>query len=196
MDEHPFLTARLQQLAPHLSAPAWILIFVGIAAMFSGWRWELFWLVSSGIIIIGSGLILLGVETLYSPELPSNRFPGGADEQGRSFSTTLGAFWFVFIGVVMASFGLVLLVGAGDALILFFQKRPGIPILITALSLVTYGLPSIVGVRRGPASALMLVASLPARLLGLLAVLFGVAAFALGVFELIDPSGFDSLFGV
>lgn len=196
MENKETLSTRLKQIAPKLGTPAWVLTLVGIAAVYSGWRWTTLWVFSSGIIVVGIGMALLGVETLYAPELPERQPIDDKSEKRRKFGNTVWGAWFVFIGVAIMFFGLAFLLGVGDQMLAFFQERPGIPIIMTALSLVAYGLPSVFGARRRVTSLVDLTARMPGLVLAATALVLGLVAFALGVFEIISPSGFDNLFGL
>ncbi|KAA3645039.1 MAG: hypothetical protein DWQ07_16745 [Chloroflexi bacterium] len=196
MENNKTLSARLKQIAPRLGTPAWILTLVGIAAVYGGWRWTTLWLFSSGIVLVGIGMALLGIETLYAPELPERQPSDDETDKKHNFGNIVWGSWFVFIGVAIVLFGLAFLLGLGDSMLSFFQERPGIPIIITALSLVAYGLPSVFGVRRRVTSLLDLTTRMPGLVLAATALVLGLVAFALGIFEIISPSGFDSLLGL
>jgi len=185
-----------------MSFVTWIwvgLVVVGMLCI-GGSEWlSLPLLLQAGLALIGVGLIVGGGEAMVTRRYVASRH-GFRDETYRGFGAVLNGIVFVWIGVALIGFGLVLFAGAEQSFVDATIRRPGAALvnfsfLLLAVSGIVFLGPveSQLGPKAGWFLKLLqaLLRSIPALILLILA----LALLALGLLEIVSPATFDELGG-
>jgi len=178
----------------------WIgLIVVGILCIGGSDRFSLPLLLQAGLALIGLGLIVGGGEAMVTRHFVMSR-RGFADENYRGWGAVLNGIIWLWIGVALIGFALVLWAGAEQSFVDATIRRPGVALinlsfLLLAVSGITFlgSVESQLGPKANWFVKLFsaLLRSIPALILLLLALAF----LALGLLEVVSPATFDELGG-
>jgi hypothetical protein len=188
------VTPRAQYLWLQVAFPA-----AGLIALLAGVGQELPLLADAGLIFLGAAGIAAGGVTATlrrvvvawpAPRLVIRTFTG----PGAAFSGSA----VVILGLAAVLAGLAHLVGTSPAAMkALVVSRPGVALAPAGAALLSNGLAFLIGFPEGrdpnlgPTWNALL--SIPARLGGLILLLLGGAALALGAWELLAPEAFDRL---
>ncbi len=183
-------------MAKKLGTLQWILIGVGAALGYAGWRFHLPAVIGIGVALAGLGVTAGGAEDMLNREVSLSI----QDEGGRyrTYSGTsallMGAMW-VLIGLAMLVGGLAYAAGLGAWLWGNIQAHPGPALVLAGLVMMAYGGVEALGAReeRLSASPLAFLGSLPARIFGVVLIVAGLLVLMGGGLELIAPQAFDAL---
>ncbi|MBN1121106.1 MAG: hypothetical protein JXJ17_08510 [Anaerolineae bacterium] len=181
----------MEKLAKQLSTLELILVIGGIVIMAAGWRLSILLVLNIGLLIVGLGLIVGAAGTIVE-----RRVSFSDSEVGRtdSYSGVGAIAWgvvFGLLGVGIVTLGIVRLIGAGGYVTFCIRERPGIGLILGGLLLAIFGFPSLIGSHEEGGDFLRFWGSVPRRIFGVLIVVVGLAAIALGVIEIARPDVFN-----
>jgi hypothetical protein len=170
----------------------WLLTIGGLLLAAGGNRLGNAALTQAGVFLLGGGLALAGLGGVLTGRKPFSQQAAPSHSATGQVALFNGAVLMV-IGVgVMA--GAVLLLLRGEAgLIALLRQRPGIILVPLGAVLLGKGCAQLLGVLQRGGSAWGRLLSLPYLLAGLIVGLLGLLALVLGLYEMLDPLGFDRM---
>jgi hypothetical protein len=168
----------------------------GFALVYGGWKLPIPMLVNLGLLLIGIGIIIFGIDAIKKRE---SSYSGGEESityqySFRGFSAVMDGILLVFLGLAAFIAGVIALAGWQEKVLAYFGEHPGILLIIGGLMLGAYAITQISGTQESKLSVLSFLGSLPGRVFGLLLLLAGLAMVLFGGFELLSPDGFDRFF--
>jgi hypothetical protein len=170
----------------------WMLTIGGLLLAAGGNRLGNALLTQAGVFLLGSGLTLAGLGGVLSGRKPFSPQPAADGSPAGQVALFNGAVLMVFGVSVMA--GAVLLLLRGEAgLIDLLRQRPGLILVPLGVVLLGKGGAQLLVVSQGGGSAWRRLLSLPPLLAGLIVGLLGLLALAMGLYEMLDPDGFDRM---
>jgi hypothetical protein len=165
----------------------------GFLLVYGGWKIPVTFLIYLGLLPIGFGIILFGVDAIRKKE---SSYTSGEDAYRsysyRGLAAIMDGVVLVLLGIAVIGYGVVALLGLENSLLDFIKERPGLILIFGGLMLAAYSITLIFGThedRRG----LALLGSLPGRIFGLVLLFLGLGMLLLGGLEIISPKGFDQL---
>jgi hypothetical protein len=181
----------MEKLSKRLSTIELIAVIGGIAIMAAGWKLSVLLLLNIGLLIAGLGLITGAVGTIIEQRVSfSDSEVSRTDTPSRIGAVAWGIF-FGLLGLGITALGIVRLLGIGGYVTFCIRERPGIRLLLGGLLLATFGFPSVIGSHEESGDFLRFLGSVPRRIFGVVIVVVGLAAIALGVIEIARPDVFD-----
>ncbi len=162
-------------------------IVVGAIAILAGRHFALAKGVHLGILLIGAGIAVAGVESLYSRQI-SLRFSDNAGYDG--FPAVVWGLMLLLVGAALVAYAYLLDTGVWPRALRLLQQNPGI--VYIAASLLLLGLSALLftdpGAQRKWWQTLLL--RVPRVIVALVALTCGIAAMASGAWQIADPQGF------
>jgi hypothetical protein len=149
-------------------------------------------LANVGFLVLGAGAMIGGLETMITrrihmtPEHGHGHLYQGLAAGGVGLS-------FVALGFGLALFGYTGAAGAERAFFALLLRRPGLVLLPVGLFLFGGGLAVVIGATQGRRSGLLRVIAILDRAPGVVLLLMGTAALAVGALELLSPALFDGI---
>jgi hypothetical protein len=183
-------------VAKKLGTLQWILIGLGVALGYAGWRFGWPAAIGLGVALAGLGIAAGGVEDMLNREVSlSYRDEGGHYQTYSGTSAVLMGVTLVLAGLAMLVGGLAYAAGLGAWLWGNIRAHPGPALVLAGLAMIAYGGMEALGARenRLSASFLNFLGSVPARIFGVLLVVVGLVTLGAGTLELIAPQAFDAL---
>jgi hypothetical protein len=170
----------------------WLLAIGGLLVMAGGNRLGNAVLTYAGVFLLGGGLTLAGLMGVLTGRRPFSQ-QSAADQSPTGQVALFNGGVLMVIGVgVMA--GAVLLLLRGEAgLVTLLRHRPGIILVPLGVVLLGKGGAQMLLVLQGGGSAWQRLLSLPYLLAGLIVGLLGLLALVAGLYEMLDPGGFDRI---
>jgi len=162
-------------------------IVVGAIAILAGRHFALAKGVHLGILLIGAGIAVAGVESLYSRQI-SLRFSDNAGYDG--FPAVVWGLMLLLVGAALVAYAYLLDTGVWPRALRLLQQNPGIvyiagSLLLLGLSVLLFTDP---GAQRKWWQTLLL--RVPRVIVALVALTCGIAAMASGAWQIADPQGF------
>jgi hypothetical protein len=183
-------------VAKKLGTLQWILIGLGTAIGYAGWRFGWPAVIGLGVALAGLGVAAGGVEDMLNREVSLSYHEEGGRYQTYSGASAvlMGVMW-VLVGLAMVIGGLAAMVGLGGWLWSNLRAHPGPALVLAGMAMIAYGGSEALGARenRLSASFLNFLGSVPARIFGVILVVVGLLALGAGTLELIAPQAFDAL---
>ncbi|TFH38025.1 MAG: hypothetical protein E4G99_00720 [Anaerolineales bacterium] len=165
------------------------LIIAGIALLAWG-EYEHDWMLTLALITGGVGLLAGSVEILLAQRgRPLQGVGRWYEEWGIALYPW--SFVFLFVGLGLFTVGLLRSLGWSASFSAYLARRPGAALIVGGLVMAGSGAATVIGPISWRDSPWDLLLRLPARLLGGLMAIAGLAAVILGLFETISPAGFD-----
>jgi hypothetical protein len=180
----------MEKLAKTLSTIELIAVIGGMVIMAAGWKLSVLLFLNVGLLIAGLGLVTGAAGTIVE-----QRASFGESETGRAdtYSGVGAVAWGIFfglLGVGIVVLGIVRLLGVGGYVTFCIRERPGIGLILGGLLLAIFGFPSLIGSHEEGGDFLRFLGSVPRRVFGVLIVVLGLTAIALGVIEIARPEMF------
>ncbi len=170
----------------------WVLTVAGLLLAAGGDRLGNATLTQAGVFLLGGGLALAGLVGILTGRRPFSS-QSAADVSHTDQAALFNGGVLMVIGVGLMA-GAVLLVQRGQAgLIALLRQRPGIILVPLGAVLLGKGGAQLLLVLQAGGSAWRRLLSLPYLLAGLIVGLLGLVAMVMGVYETLDPSGFDRI---
>ena len=167
-----------------------VFIFSGGMAAYFGLTHGDSFLAGSGLLSLGIGLILIGINDIVTRE--------SVEQDDAGYITTYRGWSAIFGGILWIVLGIAVLVGAiavffgqQGALLQWVGKHPGIGLIGAGLVALSFGGRMLFGAEEQKDSALPFLISLPGRVFGLLLIFLGVVLLATGILEILFPSVFQ-----
>jgi hypothetical protein len=170
---------------------ATILLLSGIVAWLVWGQYEQPWQLTLALILSGTGLIAGGFETLFTQR---GRLLDWLGQKGDDWGFAFYPWAVVFFlaGLALLVTGMLRLLGLSSAFGEYLSQRPGVALFASGVALASAGLATVIGPASWRVTPVAFIVRLPARLLGLLMTVAGLAAIGLGLFEFVAPMGFDA----
>jgi len=168
------------------------LIIGGIVLAGLGSQWTINILISLGVFLLGTGLLIGGINALLRPNFgfwhhdKINEWLRGVILWIWGVIWVLGGLWALLIA-------LVILLGKGEIAQAYIFRHPGILILSIGIALLGKGITNMFEPMGDSSSIGEILQRLPSRIGGFLLVLLSIALIVLGLFETFTPIGFDAL---
>ena len=181
----------MKKLAKRLSTLELILVIGGMLIMAAGWRLSILLVLNIGLVIVGLGLIVGAAGTIIERRVSLS---DSEQSQTDTYSGVGAIAWGVVFGLLGAgivTLGIVRLLGIGGYLTFCIRERPGIGLILGGLLLATFGFPSIAGSHEENGNFLCFLGSVPRRIFGVVIVIVGLVAIALGMIEIAAPDVFN-----
>jgi hypothetical protein len=183
-------------LAKKLGTLQWILIGLGVALGYAGWRFEWPAVIGLGVALAGLGVAAGGVEDMLNREVSLSVQAERSRVQTYSGASAvlMGVMW-VLVGLAMVIGGLAYAAGLGGWLWGNVRAHPGAALVLAGLAMMAYGGVETLGAREDhlSASPLAFLGSLPARIFGVILIIVGLLVLLGGGLELVAPQAFDAL---
>jgi len=150
-----------------------------------------------GVVLLGLGLVVVGIDSVRSRYHEEGVSPGRITSSSRFVFHGPGAISWgllcVAVGLGMIAIAVVVLLGLTQAAERLVDERPGLVIAPLGFIFLCSAGGWLWGEEQMNSSPLMFLATLPQRLGALVTVLFSLTVLAVGVFELVAPAAFDQL---
>lgn len=113
-----------------------------------------------------------------------------------TIAVVFGVTW-MMVGVLAIVGGLVYALGMDEALLAYLGDRPGIPMVVIGLPVMTWGITTVVGPHEYSLdrSLFRFILSAPGRVFSVLVLLAGFASVVLGLDQILLPAHFDRFLG-
>ncbi|MBN1259990.1 MAG: hypothetical protein JXB35_04840 [Anaerolineae bacterium] len=172
-----------------------IVAVLGILAMIGGWQLSLLPLLYLGLMIVGLGMVGMGVKSIIARrvDLSDSDVGYGAHTTYLGCTAMLWGISLATAGLALLAVGIVLMLGFGEALLVFVKARPGFLLAALGVFLSAEGATQVLGSREQARGFWSILGSVPGRLGGVLLTLTGLVMLGLGAFEIVAPAGFDAL---
>jgi hypothetical protein len=162
-------------------------IAIGVIAIFAGRHFGLANGVHIGIVLVGAGIAVAGIESLYSRQM-SLRLSGTAAYDG--IPAMVWGMMLLLVGGAVIGYAYLLDAGAWPRVARFLQQYPGIVyaaagLLLVGLSVLLFTDP---GLRRRWWQTLLF--RVPRVIAALVALTCGIAAIGAGAWQIADPQGY------
>jgi hypothetical protein len=168
----------------------WLLTIGGLLLVAGGDRLGSSALTQAGVFLLGGGLTLAGLGGVLTGRKPFSQQAATDHSPTGQVALFNGAVLMVFGVSVIA--GAVLLLLRGEAgLIALLRMRPGLILVPLGAILLGKGGAQLLFVLQRGGSVRDRLLSLPPLLAGLIVGLLGLLALVMGLYETLDPSGFD-----
>jgi hypothetical protein len=170
---------------------ATVSLIAGLVSFLVWGQYEQSWQLTLGLCLSGIGLVAGGFETLFTQRGRLLDWLGQkGDEWGFAFYPW--AVVFFLAGLAMLTAGALRVLGLSSAFGEYLSQRPGVAFFAGGIALASAGLATVIGPASWRVTPVAFIVRLPARLLGLLMTVAGLAAIGLGLFEFVAPVGFDA----
>lgn len=167
-----------------------LLVIGGVLAAYAGDHLSNPALFNAGILTLGAGFALGGMEAIVTRRIGFwSRSIGSTSYRGLA-AVFQGAV-FLMVGASVMAYALARFLNVEEAAFSLLRNRPGIIFLGLAVVLLGLGSANVLGAMEARGSLWTVLLSLPYRLGGLVLVVLGLIAMVIGLFELFDPDGFD-----
>lgn len=167
-----------------------ISFMIGVLGLLLGSEYGLAWPVSLGLVSIGLALIAGAFEIVLARR--GHPLSGvGRWQSGWGIALYPMSFVILITGFCLFALGLLRIVGLETAFGAYLNRRPGLAIAVVGTCLAAIGTTIMIGKTTWRDSRWDPLVYLPARAVGAALTLAGLAALALGIFELALPAVFD-----
>ena len=167
------------------------LITLGVIGYFAGQHFGLVKGGHLGIFLVGAGLAIAGLESLYS-RVMSLRFSPEAAESYAGFPALVWGGMLLAIGSGVIAFAYLLDAGKWAKAVVFVQQYYGMTYLAAGALLVGFSILAFVNAHHGRRWWETLLFRVPRVLLAVLMLVGGAFAMAAGAWQLLDPNGYAS----
>lgn len=169
----------------------------GLLAVWAGQEFSRPPLVALGMVLLAGWLITIGIAAIRRREYQTARMnvnpPYGGPVTFRGTAAVLKGAVFIVLGVGGFAATSLWALGMGEAALGYLVRRPGVALLGAGALLAGWGSARILGAVEWRTSSAEFLRTLPERYSGLLMVLLGLGAAAVGLWEILDPTAFDRL---
>jgi hypothetical protein len=169
----------------------WVFIFTGGFAAYYGLTHENQFLAGFGLLGVGIGLILIGINDIVTRESVEQDEVGNVTTY-RGWSAIFGGVLWVVLGIAVFICAIAVLLGQQKPLLHWITLHPGIGLVGLGLDLMAYGSHDLLGAEEERSSALSYLGSLPGRIFAFFLILIGLALVAAGTVEILFPAIFQS----
>ena len=177
-------------MTDHLGKFGLITFIIAVLALLAWGEYERDWMLTTAFITSGVGLLAGAVEIVLAQRGQPLKGVGRWYEEW-GIALYPWSFVLLFIGLGLLSVGVVRALGMSASFSSYLSRRPGVALIVGGLIMASSGAATVIGPISWRDSPWDLLLRLPARLLGGLMVIVGLAAVILGLFESVSPLGFD-----
>ena len=174
-----------------------ILFVAGCGLIFLGWKVGSRSLMSLGALPIGVSAFMWGVDAVRTR---TSDYDSSTTHEGyypafsyRGLAAVGDGVSLILWGVLIIAGGLLFLFHLEHSFIHGIKERPGLVLIFSGFLMASSSLTLILGAREENRVSGRMLVSIPRRLFGLLLFLTACGALLSGLYELVNPSGFDSL---
>ncbi len=164
------------------------IVFAGL-----GSQWTINILISLGVFLFGTGLLIGGINVLLRPNFGFWHHDEISEWLRGVILWIWGVIW-VMGGLWALIIALVILLGKGEMAQAYIFRRPGILFISIGIALLGKGITNMFEPIGESNSVSDILQRLTGRIGGFLLVLLSIALIVLGLFEIFTPIGFDALF--
>lgn len=170
---------------------------LGFLMIYSGAEFAIPILIHTGLVPIGGTVMFWGADAIITRR---SSYTIGEDNQHEEtyhgFAAMADGLVLLIIGFAIISAGVVLLLGFEQAVLGYLQLRPGVALLFGGGLAAMYGLTLMLGTQQENQGGLRGLASIPARMFGLILFILGAGLLVLGLLEILLPSAFQNAVGM
>jgi hypothetical protein len=168
-----------------------VFIFTGGFAAYYGLTNENQFLAGFGLLGVGIGLILIGINNIVTRESVEQDEVGNVSTY-RGWSAIFEGILWVVLGIAVFASGVSVLLGQQKSMLDWIIVHPGIGLVGLGLALMAYGSHTLLGAEEERSSALSLLGSLPGRIFAFFLILIGLALAVVGMVEILFPAIFQN----
>ena len=164
-------------------------IIVGAIAIYAGGHYALAKGIHLGILLIGAGLAVGGIESLYSRRM-SLRFSEDAAEGYSGFPALVWGVMLLLVGAALIGYATLLDVGAWPRAERLLKQNPAIVYIVAGLFLAGFSVLLFTDTNANRRLWQTLLLRVPRVIVALLVLALGIAAIAAGAWQIADPKGY------
>jgi hypothetical protein len=171
-----------------------VLAVVGVAGLLlliAADRYERPQLIGPGLLLFAAGTFAAGVDAIRRKHSVDRNSRTTKRQTFQGPAAVLIGLLLVLMSLCLTVAGVGFVLGAEERLLAFLKERPGFALLAIGSVSGAGGGARVLGAREWRGSAGRFLASIPERFSGILLLLFGLALFAIGMFEIAAPAAFD-----
>jgi len=165
-------------------------VIIGIIAVIAGQFFALSKGVHLGVFLIGAGIALGGLESIFTRRMCFR----GADDAAEAYAgapALIVGLMALLIGTALVASAVMLSNGQWYSSVSYLTRRPAPALIAAGLLLVGIGVLMMLNPRGRRGTAWTLLIRVPRALLGCIVVVGGLAGMGLGVWEWFEPLAFD-----
>ena len=167
-------------------------IVVGAIAIFAGGHYALAKGVHLGILLIGVGLAVGGIESLYLRRM-SLRFSEDAAEGYSGFPALVWGTMLLLAGAALIGYAYLVDVGLWPRVEHLLKQYPGIGYLVAGLYLAGFSVLLFTDTNANRKLWQTLLLRVPRVIVAVLVLTLGIAAMASGAWQIVDPQGYAQI---
>jgi len=164
-------------------------ILVGAIAIFAGQHFALANGVHLGMVLIGAGLAVGGIESLYSRRM-SLRFSEDAAEGYSGFPALVWGTMLLFAGAALIGYAYLLDVGLWPRAERVLKQNPAIVYIVAGLYLAGFSVLLFTDTNANRKLWQTILLRVPRVIVAVLVLTLGIAAITAGAWQFVDPQGF------
>jgi hypothetical protein len=164
-------------------------IVVGAIAIYAGGHYALAKGVHLGILLIGAGLAVGGIESLYSRRM-SLRFSEDAAEGYSGFPALVWGTMILLAGAALIAYASLLDVGAWPRAERLLKQNPAIVYIVAGLFLAGFSVLLFTDTNANRKLWQTLLFRVPRVIVAVLVLMLGIVAIAAGAWQIADPQGY------
>jgi len=167
----------------------YVVILVGAIAIFAGQHFALAKGIHLGILLIGAGLAVGGIESLYSRRM-SLRFSEDAAEGYSGFPALVWGTMLLLAGAALIGYAYLLDVGLWPRAERLLNQNPAIVYIVAGLFLAGFSVLLFTDTNANRKLWQTILLRVPRVIVAVVVLTCGVAAMASGAWQIVDPQGF------
>ena len=167
----------------------YVVILVGAIAIFAGQHFALEKGIHLGILLIGAGLAVGGIESLYSRRM-SLRFSEDAAEGYSGFPALVWGTMLLLAGAALVGYAYLLDVGLWPRAERLLNQNPAIVYIVAGLFLAGFSVLLFTDTNANRKLWQTILLRVPRVIVAVVVLTCGVAAMASGAWQIVDPQGF------
>ena len=167
-------------------------IMVGAIAIYAGQHYVLVKGVHLGILLIGAGLAVGGIESLYSRRM-SLRFSEDAAEGYSGFPALVWGTMLLLVGAALIGWAYLLDIGLWPRAERLVKQNPAIVYIVAGLFLAGFSVLLFTDTNANRKLWQTLLMRVPRVIVAILVLVLGIAAIAAGAWQIVDPKGYANV---
>ena len=164
-------------------------IIVGAIAIYAGQHYVLVKGVHLGILLIGAGLAVGGIESLYSRRM-SLRFSEDAAEGYSGFPALVWGTMLLLVGAALIGWAYLLDIGLWPRAERLVKQNPAIVYIVAGLFLAGFSVLLFTDTNANRKLWQTLVLRVPRVIIAVIVLMSGISVMAAGAWQIVDPAGY------